>query len=775
MEVEEWLNNNKLAIDVFNKKYRHNNESLDQWFERVSNGDEALKNLIISKRFLFAGRVLANRGLQKEGKRIVYNNCFVLPNPRDNIEDVFDTAKYAARIYSTGGGVGFDISGLRPNGARVNNAAEFSSGPLSFMDLYNLTTDIISQSGRRGALLLSMRCDHPDIEQFITIKSDLNKLNKANISVKMTDEFMQAVLDNKPFKLSFTTDIGEVIEKTVNAKELFDKFVKNNYNYAEPGIMFIDEVEGYNLLSEDPNYEIANSNPCGEAYLPAFGACNLGSFNLVEYLELNKYYEWEFNFNRFMRDIPIVVNAMNDILDESVNLLPLKEQQETVAKWRQLGIGFFGFANTLMYMKIKYGSQESIDFAKEITSTLINQSVLASSELAARHGTYPAYNYDCVSSSAFYQEILKPFVKRSIEKYGLRNSQFLSIAPNGSIALLCNGLSGGIEPVFAISYTRKTESLYGTAIEYKVYDPTVQDLINEGTIKDVNNLPDYVVASSQVKPHDRVLMQATFQKYIDSAISSTVNLPNSATEEDVKNVYIDAWKNCLKGITVYRSGCAREGILSTETKENVLPSNNNVQAGNSDTLKRGDWKQLAEDTVYYERRVYTGCASFALFIGWSQSEQKLQDVWVKQKGKGGCSKSIDAMVIELSAILRLGGSLNNIEKAFTGLETCNSFIRARDKGQKLTSGSSCADCILKTVKNFEKEMTCSQEPITKEPEKTVITDISEEEKLLNEFDKIVEKHFFKTQQFSTCPECGEELTHEGGCITCKTCGYSKCS
>ena len=748
MEVEDWLNNNKLAIDVFNKKYRHNNESLDQWFERVSNGDEALKNLIIPKRFLFAGRVLANRGLQKKGKRIVYNNCFVLPNPEDNLESIFETAKHTARIYSTGGGVGFDISSLRPNGAKVNNAAEMSSGPLSFMDLYNLTTEVISQSGRRGALLLSMRCDHPDIEQFITIKSDLNKLNKANISVKMTDEFMQAVIDNKPFKLSFTTDIGEVIEKTVNAKELFDKFVKNNYDYAEPGIMFIDEVDGYNLLSEDPSYKIVNSNPCGEAYLPAFGVCNLASFNLVEYLDYNKNYEWEFNFDRFIKDIPIVVNAMNDILDESVTLLPLKEQQETAAKWRQLGIGFFGFANILMYMKIKYGSQKSFELAEKIVSTLINQAVLASSELAARHGAYPAYNYDRVSSSVFYQEILTPMVKRSVEKYGLRNSQFLSIAPNGSIALLCNGLSGGIEPVFAISYTRKTESLHGEAIEYKIYDPTVQDLIEEGIIKDTNNLPEYVISSAQVDSHERVLMQAVFQKYIDSAISSTVNLPESATMDDVKNVYIDAWKHNLKGITVYRSGCAREGILTTKGKDEL------TQEATTE-LKRGDWKQLASDTVYYERRVYTGCASFALFIGWSPSEQKLQDVWVKQKGKGGCSRSIDAMVIELSAILRLGGSLNNIEKAFTGLETCNSFIRARDKGQKLTSGSSCADCILKTVKDFEKEMTCSQETMSQKAVETIS----------------VKTHY----TVSTCPECGEILSHEGGCISCKICGYSKCS
>lgn len=732
MEVEEWLNGNQFSIDIWKKKYQYNNETLDEWFDRVSGGDEDVRRLIVEKKFLFAGRVLANRGLQKYGKRIVYNNCFVLPSPEDNLESIFDTAKYMARIYSTGGGVGFDISSLCPNGSKVNNAAEFSSGPISFADLYNLTTDIISQSGRRGALLLALRCDHPDIEEFITVKSDLNKLTKANISVKFTDDFFNHVLANDEYIASFTRISGQTISKKINAKNLYTKFIENNYNYAEPGIMYVDRIDNWNLLSEDFNYKIDNGNPCNEAMLPAFGACNLGSFCLSAYVKDN-----EFDFVTFIKDIPIAVKAMNDILDESVDLLPLQEQKEVVTKWRILGLGIMGLADVFIKLGIKYGSEESIKLSDEIGFALINNAVLASAMLAKEYGTFPAYNYDAISKSKFYTSNICRDVQCIVEKYGLRNGQLLSIAPNGTISNLisCNG---GLEPIYATSYNRKTESLNNESTTYKIYTPVINELIKSLNIVGDDKLPDYVICSKEIPYMDRIKIQSIWQSHVDSAISSTVNLPNSATQKDIYNLYIEAWKAGLKGITVYRDGCSREGILSTNTTEPI-----------TNELKRGDWKPLAEDTIGDKPiKLRTGCGKLVLFPQWSEKEQKLQEVWIKKIGKGGCGRSLDAIAIEMSGMLRLGGSLENVKKAFEGLEICPSFSNAKEKGKSLSPGTSCADCILKALQKYE---------IDKKKNNTLMGSV---------VDNIAYKN--------SCPECGTELIATGGCWSCSVCGYSKC-
>lgn len=271
MTVQEWLGkDNKLGIDIFEKKYRHNNESLDEWFDRVSGGDPELRQLIVDKKFLFGGRILSNRGLEKEGKKISYSNCYVLSQPDDSIESIFDCGKKLARTFSYGGGCGIDISKLAPRGSKVNNAAETTTGAVSFTDLYSMVTGLIGQRGRRGALMLSISCDHPDLEEFIELKSDLDRVTKANISIRITDEFMEAIRDRKPFTLSFTREAtGETITKEVDAYSIFHKICEMNWDYAEPGMLFWDRIEGWNLLSEDDNFEYAGVNPCfgGDAEL----------------------------------------------------------------------------------------------------------------------------------------------------------------------------------------------------------------------------------------------------------------------------------------------------------------------------------------------------------------------------------------------------------------------------------------------------------------------------------------------------------------------------
>ena len=336
--VEEWLGeDNALGIDIWTKKYQYNNESFPAWINRVSGGDEAVAELIEDKKFLFGGRILANRGLHEYGEKITYSNCYVITPPDDNIESIFECAKKLARTYSYGGGCGVDISKLAPCGAKIRNAAKVTSGAVSFMDLYSLITGLISQNGRRGALMLSIDCHHPDLEEFIGIKSDLERVTKANISVRITNDFMKAVKNHEEFTLSFTREeTGETIEKTVDAYEMFKKFSEMNWDYAEPGMLFWDRISNYNLLSEDPEFSYAGVNPCAEEPLPAGGSCLLGSINLSEFVKTNK----EFDFNGFDHTVEIAIKALNDVLDEGLPLHPLQEQRDSVRDWRQIGLTY---------------------------------------------------------------------------------------------------------------------------------------------------------------------------------------------------------------------------------------------------------------------------------------------------------------------------------------------------------------------------------------------------------------------------------------------------
>lgn len=577
--------------------------------------------------------------------------------------------------------------------------------------------------------MISMDVDHPDIEEFIDIKQDLNKVTKANISVKVNDDFMIAVKNNEQWCLEFTTETGETISKLVDAKELFMKLCERNWNYAEPGILYWTNIEEYNLLSEDDEFEYAGVNPCAEEPLPAGGSCLLGSFNLSAYVKNNK-----FDFDEFERDIHVVVKGMNDVLDEGLPLHPLQIQKDTVRDYRQIGIGVMGIADMLIKLGLKYGEGDSIELCDKIGLVLANESLYASSLLAKEFGTYPKYK-ECITDSEYLMSNVTYDVDKHIREYGLRNSQILTIAPTGSLSTML-GISGGIEPIFENSYTRKTESLHGEDVYYKVYTPIVQEYMDKNNITDDKYLPEYFVTAMTLDPLKRVDMQSVWQKHIDASISSTVNLPNEATVEDVYNIYMAAWEKGLKGITIYRDGCARTGILTTKD-------------GNKSTeLKRGEWSEKPSDTIYIEKKIKTGCGKLKLFVGISLNENKLVDMYIKRVADGGCVHNIDALVISMSGMLRLGGSLENISKAFKGCGICNSFTRARSKGKELSKGSSCPTAILNAIKEVEDEY-------------------------LNKDTRIKEENILN-QNKSLCPDCKTELTITNGCNICMNCGYTKC-
>lgn len=429
MEIREWLGkDNKLGLDIWEKKYKYDGETFEAWLNRVSGGDKELKEMIINKEFIFAGRILSNRGLAKLGRKITYSNCYVVTPPEDNLESIFDTAKKLARTYSYGGGCGVDISKLRPKGAEVNNSAKYTTGSISFMDLYNMTTDIIGQKGRRGALMISIDVNHPDVEEFIKVKSDLNKVQKANISVRVDENFMKAVIEDRNYETVFKVeDTGEIIKKSIDAKKLFKELAIQNWRFAEPGILFWDRISNWNLLSEDEEFEYAGTNPCAEEPLPAGGSCLLGSLILPSFVGENG-----FDFEKLKSAVVKSVKALNDVLDEGLPLHPLEEQRESVRDWRQIGLGVLGVGDLLIKLGLKYGAPESLEFCDKVARTIIDTALSASALLAKEYGAFPRYKEEKILQSPFLLENASTETMELIKEYGLRNSQLLTIAPTGS-------------------------------------------------------------------------------------------------------------------------------------------------------------------------------------------------------------------------------------------------------------------------------------------------------------------------------------------------------
>ncbi len=553
-----------LQRDIYEKKYRFENESFDEFLTRVSGGNNYIKKAIKDKKFMPAGRILAGRGMDKYGKKMTLSNCYVMPKVEDNIESIFDTAKYMARTYSYGGGVGLTLSKLRPKGAKVNNAASTTTGAVSFMELYSLVTGLIGMRGRRGALMLNLDCNHPDIEDFIDVKNDLEKVRFANISVNVTNEFMEAVLEDEDFELYFYVEAtGEEIKRKIRARDLFRKIAKNNWNMAEPGMLFVDRINSWHLMSEDDSFEFAGVNPCAEETLPAFGSCNLSSINLSEFVKNPFTEKAEFDYERFKEMVREGVIFLNEVLDENMNLHPLPQQREMARELRQIGLGIMGLADMFIKLGIRYGSQESIDLIHKIGRVLVNEALRQSALLAKKDGPFPRYREEAVLKSPFLLSNADEDVLELIKKYGLRNSQLLTIPPTGSISTLI-GCSNGVEPIFQISYTRKSESLHHEDTYYKVFTPIVKEYMDRHNITREEDLPDFFVTTSNLNYRERIDVQAAWQQYIDASISSTVNVPNEFTVEEVEDLYIYAWKKGLKGITIYRDGCAREGILLTD-------------------------------------------------------------------------------------------------------------------------------------------------------------------------------------------------------------------
>jgi ribonucleoside-diphosphate reductase alpha chain len=670
--------------------------------------------LLENFKFIPGGRIMFGAG---QPRRSTLLNCYYLPIRNDSLEAIFDFCKEAGRTYSYGGGVGTDISVLRPRGAPVNNSAVVSTGSVSFMELFSVTTGTIGQAGRRGALMITIHVDHPDVLDFIEVKNDISKVTHANISVCITNKFMQAVQNDENFELAFANEKANV-KKTVRARELWDKLVTSAHASAEPGIIFWDNVKNESP-TEYNGMEVHGFNPCSEQCLEDYGCCCLGNINLSAFVVDEFSDKARIDWRNLEKAARYATRFLDNVLDYNSDRHPLPEQTKASLWSRRIGVGFTGLADMLIKMNLKYDSTASIKFVDRMLDRIKNACYDESSNIAAEKGPAPAIIPEKHLARAFVAR-LDPAVKDKIRKQSLRNSCLLTVPPVGSGAILA-GTTSGIEPVFALSYVRNSKSLSGKS--FRVFHPLVQQYMKRMNTRNEKDLPNTFVTSHSIKPEFRVQMQGTIQRHIDSSISSTVNIPRSTTVEEVKKIYVEAWKAGCKGITVYREG-AREGILLTneeaakqkgaQTKREMY-ERPNVLTGQTIKMK------LPQGNLYVTAN--------------RNGEETIRETFVTLGKSGGDEKAdAEAMGRLISLYLQHGGDINDVIHSLKG-------IQGRDvsweNGMQLLS---VPDAVAKALENL------TGKTVTLEPEL---------------------KH---------CPDCGQRsIIFENACYRCTSCGYSKCN
>lgn len=578
--MEHWYDN-EISRGILAAKYYHEGETTPQQFiDRVSSvfkGDfrERMKKYITDGDFSPAGRTLYAAGSRGKFK-VSMSNCYILPSPEDNLESIFHSNYEIAHIFSYGGGIGINISNLRPAGSRVHNVARTSTGAVSFMKIFNTTGEVISQNGRRGAQMVGLNCSHPDIYEFLHIKQNEEKLSSMNISILFTDEFMEAVRDDKEYTLRFHVEsTGENIERTIRARDFFREFCETQWDWGDPGALFSDRLNDYHLLAGYDEYQIEITNPCGEFGGNAYNACNLGSINLYNMIDDKFGNAPSLNEEKFKQAVYDGIIALDEIVSYGYETQPLDENRTCIDDWRSLGLGLFGVADALVAMKLAYGSREASAFMENAMKIMLLSALRSSCDRAKMKGTFGQYRREATEKSPIIQMVkeLDGGLYEDIRTYGLRNGTLLAIAPTGTISLLMGSFSGGCEPLYKISYERSTHKMEEVNGSFRVYAHSVKDLLRYHhlpltlTDDEIREKFPWVIESHDISFMDRVAMQAVMQKYVDNSISSTVNLKNDATPEDIYDIYLAAWESGCKGITVFRDGCRRGNILGVAAKE----------------------------------------------------------------------------------------------------------------------------------------------------------------------------------------------------------------
>lgn len=765
--VESWLGQeNKLGQDIWYKKYQKNGETFDEWMDRVSLNNSVFRELIESKRLIPGGRILSNVGIDDDSCGM--SNCYSRGFIEDSYDDIMQAAVDIGKTFKAQGGEGLSLSKLRPKGTPIGDKYE-SDGIIPFMKIYNEVTEGTSQGGaRKGALLISLDAWHKEAMNFITIKSEAGLIEKANLSLEIDNEFMECVkayYETGEVKTVTRHEnySGHEVEWEVTPIDVFKAFIHNNYEWGDPGCLFVDKFRNYNLMEFCDNYQIETCNPCGEQPLPKHGACNLAAINLSEFVIYPYTDRAYFDCDSFEKAVKAGIQYLDEIVDLNSNRHALPQQKDMALRFRNCGLGVMGYATMLMKLGMRYGSDEAISFSDTLFSFMFKTAVNSSCNNAYKLGKFPGYDGHIFDSTIMKNH----FANDAIDEMriaGLRNCSLLSIAPTGSIATML-GESGGIEPEFAISYTRRTVGLTDNEDHYyTVYCKAAREYLD--LHPECNGvLPDYFVASSDIDPIRRVTTQAIIQKHIDTAISSTVNLPESATEDDMARIYIEAWKQGTKGLTIFRSWCKREAILTTgDVTKTQGKSTDRICA---DCLNRGMIIGVDDDLMSIKKTIINGCGKFYLHVDFDENSLEFLETYIDIGSGGGCERNLQFISRLISLALRAGVPLEAIIDQAYSIRPCNAYL-ARTKSKGDTSpGTSCPSAIGRALEAMKQKATYLYGDETEETQEKTSEDLSKK----GNSSATESKH---NESLSKCPECGAQLRFEGGCDVCPDCGYSHC-
>ncbi|MGB1751900.1 MAG: adenosylcobalamin-dependent ribonucleoside-diphosphate reductase [Paracoccaceae bacterium] len=700
-----------------------------KWEEKFYDALEGFK-------FLPAGRITAGAGT---GRQVTLFNCFVMGTIPDDMGGIFEMLKEAALTMQQGGGIGYDFSTIRPKGALVRGVAADASGPLSFMDVWDaMCRTIMSAGSRRGAMMATLRCDHPDIEDFITAKSDAARLRMFNMSVLITDPFMEAVKEDADWHLIFE---GKTF-KTVSARGLWDQIMQATYDYAEPGVIFIDRINNANNL----NYceTIAATNPCGEQPLPPYGACLLGSINLARLVVDPFEATAQLDEDLLKSLVATAVRMMDNTVDASK--FPLEAQAREAENKRRIGLGVTGLADALLMVGVRYGSKEAAELTEKWLHQVARASYLASVDIAKEKGAFPLFDAEPYLASGTMVG-MDADVRDAIKAHGIRNALLTSIAPTGTISLYAGNVSSGIEPVFAYSYTRKVLQKDGSRTEEEVTDYAVQMWRDKFGDKE---LPDYFVNAQTLLPADHVRMQAVAQKWIDSSISKTINCPEDIDFETFKNVYLEAYESGCKGCTTYRPNAVTGSVLSVSEKSEATPE---VDKGAdviymSDPLDR---PQSLEGRTYKlkwpdsEHAIYLTINDIIL-----NGHRRPFEVFINSKNMEHFAWTV-ALTRMISAVFRRGGDVSFVVEELKAVfdPRGGAWIKGKYIPSILAAIGGAIETHMIDTGFLEGEgLGLKHDP------KGSILDIA------------IAK---------PCSSCGQyEMRMLEGCMTCASCGFSKC-
>lgn len=800
-----------ISQEIWEKKYRYQYETPFETWARIA---EALSSVeetpelqkkwkakfyssLEKFKFLPAGRIISGAGT---GRRVTLSNCFTMGTIPDSLDGIFDNLKEAALTMQQGGGIGYDFSTIRPKGAKVLKVDSDASGPLSFMDVWDsMCRTIISAGSRRGAMMATMRCDHPDVFDFINAKSDPGRLRMFNMSVLITDDFMKAVEENDSWDLVFAKEPssslknnspvpsnankhsqranGKYIYRTVRARDLWDEIMRSTYAQAEPGVIFIDRInEDHNL-----NYleTIATTNPCGEKPMGPYASCLLGSINLTQFIKNPFYVSVSFDETVLKRTVKNAIRMMDNVIE--TGMFPLGKQLIKAKKDRQLGLGVTGLADALAMMGVRYGSKEAAMLAGNWMKMINHAAYNASIDLAKEKGAFQTFEADGFLAEGTHASRLPDNMKKRIRKYGIRNSLVTSIAPTGTISLYAGNVSSGIEPIFAPAYTRKILEKNGTHTEQLVEDYAVtlyREFCEDNDVEfDIENLPIFFPTTNDLSPSEHIVMQAALQQNVDSSISKTVNLPEDISFEDFKGVYWLAYESGCKGCTTYRPNDITGSILTVDTKDKDEPVEQTREEYLDENLYCKDEQDLSETIV--PRTMETpmdrpeALPGLTHKIKWPDSEHAIYvtisdifengkrrpfEIFINSKNMEHFSWTV-ALTRMISAVFRRGGDVTFVVEelkavfdprggAWMGGKYIPSMLAAI--GGIIENHMEVTGYIERGTDPEAKPMNIGVD-LASGPDVTVVS------------------------SFKLCPKCSStNYIKEAGCETCKDCGHSAC-